>query len=101
MDSSRSSSIAKAVSHRTVGSVMTATIVYSFGSRKIALSAGAGMLDALLKVALCFLHERLRDRIPCGQSARDDPQIPPEGGARNALPTMGLGGEIGGLRLNR
>jgi len=82
---SRSRSIAKAVSYRTVGSVMTAMIVYAFGGRKIALSAGVGTVDALLKVGLYFLHERIWNRIPCGQAARDDPQNS-AGGRRSGRP---------------
>jgi uncharacterized membrane protein len=64
-------SIAKAVSYRILGSVCTALIVFLFsGNAKV--SMGVGALDAVLKMALYYLHERLWNHIPFGR------QRPPE-----------------------
>jgi uncharacterized membrane protein len=68
---SNTRSIAKAVSYRILGSLGTALIVYVFsGNAKI--SMGVGALDAVLKMALYYVHERLWNHIPYGR------QRPPE-----------------------
>lgn len=70
MDST-SRSIAKAVSYRLLGSIVTAFIVYAFsGNAKV--SAGVGALDIVAKLALYYLHERLWNHISFGR------QRPPE-----------------------
>lgn len=68
---SNSRSIAKAVSYRLLGSIVTAFIVYAFsGNAKV--SAGVGALDIVAKLALYYLHERLWNHISFGR------QRPPE-----------------------
>ncbi len=59
-------SIAKAVSYRVLGSGTTALIVLLL-SGDLKISAGAGLLDGLLKIGFYFLHERVWDRIPFGR----------------------------------
>lgn len=66
-----SRSIAKAFTYRALGSLTTAMIFYVL-SRDVTLAVGAGVLDALLKTAVYFLHERLWNHIPYGR------QKPPE-----------------------
>jgi uncharacterized membrane protein len=66
-----SRSIAKAVSYRLLGSIVTGGIVYFFsGDAKI--SAGVGAIDVVAKIGLYFLHERLWNYISFGR------QRPPE-----------------------
>jgi len=62
----RRRSIAKAVSYRFVGSVGTAMIAWALTGR---LSTGVqiGILDALVKVAAYFVHERIWARIEWGR----------------------------------
>lgn len=69
---SNSRSIAKAVSYRLLGSISTALIVFVFsGNAKV--SVGVGALDVVTKLALYYIHERLWNHIPYGQS-----KVPPQ-----------------------
>jgi uncharacterized membrane protein len=63
---SHSRSIAKAVSYRVLGSLATAGIVYLF-SGDMRASAGAGLIDSVVKIGLYFLHERIWNYIPLGR----------------------------------
>jgi uncharacterized membrane protein len=70
---SNARSIAKAVSYRVLGSIVTGFIVFMFsGDAKV--SAGVGAADMVLKIALYYVHERLWNHIPFGRPR----QIPPE-----------------------
>jgi adenylylsulfate kinase len=60
---SRARSIAKAVT----GSAATGLIVFFFGGHNMALSAGAGAVDMVVKIGLYFLHERMWDHIEFGR----------------------------------
>jgi adenylylsulfate kinase len=71
----RARSIAKAVSYRLAGSATTGFIVFVFGGHSVALSAGAGAIDMVLKIGLYFLHERLWDHIDFGRSKRPEYEI--------------------------
>lgn len=71
----RARSIAKAVSYRFAGSATTAFLVFIFGGHKLALSAGAGLLDMVLKIGLYFLHERLWNHIDFGRAKRPEYEI--------------------------
>ena len=66
-----SRSIAKAVSYRLLGSMVTGGIVYFF-SGDVRISAGVGAIDVVAKIGLYFLHERLWNYISFGR------QRPPE-----------------------
>jgi adenylylsulfate kinase len=68
---SNARSIAKAVSYRVLGSLSTALIVFVF-SGNLTVSAGVGLLDMFVKMALYYFHERLWNHIPYGR------QTPPE-----------------------
>ena len=63
---SNSRSIAKAVSYRLLGSMVTALIVLFF-SGDLKVSIGAGALDMFAKIGLYFLHERVWNNIPFGR----------------------------------
>ncbi|MGH9629379.1 MAG: DUF2061 domain-containing protein [Bryobacteraceae bacterium] len=67
-------SIAKAVSYRFLGSLCTAGIVFFF-SGNLMVSAGAGALDAVLKIALYFIHERLWNYISFGRQKAPEYEI--------------------------
>jgi adenylylsulfate kinase len=69
---SNARSIAKAVSYRVLGSASTALIVYA-STRSFTFSAGAGAADAIIKIGLYFVHERLWNYIPYG---REQPKSP-------------------------
>jgi uncharacterized membrane protein len=64
-------SIAKAISYRVLGSMATA-LVFLLLTGDWKLSAGAGVLDSVLKIGLYFLHERIWNHIRFGK------QPPPE-----------------------
>ena len=66
-------SIAKAVSYRFLGSASTALIVYAV-TGKLTLSAGAGAADALIKISLYFLHERIWNHINYGREPDKAPE---------------------------
>ena len=65
MDSS-SRSIAKAASYRLLGSLTTALIFFIL-SNEWKVSLGAGLADAIVKMGLYFLHERLWNHIEYGR----------------------------------
>jgi len=66
---SQSRSIAKAVSYRTLGSAVTGLIFFVL-TGKFKLSLGATGLDAVLKIAAYWFHERVWDRIQYGRTAK-------------------------------
>lgn len=70
---SNSRSIAKAVSYRILGSLSTAMIFMVLtGDWK--MSAGAGALDSVVKLALYFVHERLWNHISFGRQKAPPPE---------------------------
>jgi uncharacterized membrane protein len=71
----RSRSIAKAFSYRVAGSATTGLLVFILGGHNLALSAGAGGLDVVLKIGLYFLHERLWNHIDIGRAKRPEYEI--------------------------
>jgi uncharacterized membrane protein len=71
----RARSIAKAVSYRFAGSAATGAIVFLLGGHNLAVSAGAGVVDMLLKIGLYFLHERLWNQINFGRMKRPEYEI--------------------------
>lgn len=60
-------SMAKAVSYRLLGSLSTAAMVYWI-SGDMRMSAGAGILDSLVKLGLYFVHERVWNSVPFGRN---------------------------------
>jgi uncharacterized membrane protein len=70
---SHTRSIAKAVSYRILGSLSTAMIFLVLtGDWK--MSAGAGALDSVVKLALYFLHERAWNYISFGRQKAPPPE---------------------------
>ena len=63
---SNARSVAKAVSYRVMGSMVTGFIVWVF-SHDLKASMGVGIADMFLKIALYYLHERLWNHIPFGR----------------------------------
>ena len=68
---SNTRSIAKAISYRLLGSISTAAIVFVY-SGDVKVSAGIGLLDVVVKMALYYVHERVWNHINLGR------QRPPE-----------------------
>jgi adenylylsulfate kinase len=66
-------SIAKAISYRFLGSASTALIVYAV-TGKLSVSAGAGAADALIKLGLYFVHERIWNHITYGREQEKAPE---------------------------
>ena len=73
LDSSKRS-IAKALSYRFFGSIITAGIALIWIGRW-EVAAGIGILDAIAKMAAYFVHERLWARIRWGMPKRPDYEI--------------------------
>lgn len=67
-------SIAKAVSYRILGSIVTFAVAFII-TRKLNLAAGIGVLDTVLKIGAFYMHERLWHRIPFGQTKPPEYQI--------------------------
>lgn len=67
-------SIAKAVTWRTGGTVVTFTIVWIF-TGNVSLSAGIGLLDTAIKIGAFYAHERLWNRISFGKPKPPEYQI--------------------------
>ena len=59
-------SIAKAVSWRIFASLVTVIVVYIF-TRELILSAGVGLVDAMIKILGYYIHERLWGTIRFGR----------------------------------
>ena len=71
MTDSHYRSLIKAVSYRVLGSLSTALIVYVMtGDWK--RSAGAGVIDSVVKIGLYYFHERMWNYVELGR------QKPPE-----------------------
>ncbi len=66
-------SLAKAISYRLLGSMSTAALIFVV-SGDWKMSAGAGLLDSVVKLGLYFVHERVWSRIPYGQATEPDYQ---------------------------
>ena len=66
---SHSRSIAKAISYRILGSSTTGIIVYVV-TGKLALSAGVGVADIVVKIGAYFIHERIWDHINYGRQTK-------------------------------
>jgi uncharacterized membrane protein len=71
---SNARSIAKAISYRFLGSASTALIAFAF-TGKIGLSAGVGLADAVVKIGLYFLHERVWNYISFGRGKPPEYEI--------------------------
>jgi len=71
---SRSRSIAKAISYRVLGSSCTGLIAYVLTGRAT-LFVEAGLLDAILKIAAYFVHERMWNHISFGRSKPPEYEI--------------------------
>lgn len=68
-------SVAKAVTWRIFATFVTILVVYIF-TKELALSAGVGLTDTLIKVFAYYSHERLWERISFGRKkAKEDYMI--------------------------
>ena len=63
---SNARSIAKAVSYRVLGSIATAVIFYIL-NHNVSLSLIWGALDAVVKIGVYFVHERVWNHIDYGR----------------------------------
>jgi uncharacterized membrane protein len=71
---SHSRSLVKAVTYRAFGSLSTAVIFFFF-THDTRTSLGAGLLDAVSKIILYFLHERAWTYIPFGRPKTPEYEI--------------------------
>lgn len=62
----RARSIFKALSWRILASITTALVVFIF-TRQVGLAAAVGGLEAVVKFALYFVHERVWDKVMLGR----------------------------------
>jgi adenylylsulfate kinase len=63
---SHSRSVAKAVSWRVFGTLVTTVLVFVF-TRRLVLSVAVGGVEFLAKIVLFWLHERVWDRVAWGK----------------------------------
>jgi adenylylsulfate kinase len=63
---SKARSIVKAVSYRVLGSIATAGIFYAL-NHNLSLSLIGGAMDAVVKIGVYFVHERIWDNIDYGR----------------------------------
>ncbi|HJZ96557.1 MAG TPA: DUF2061 domain-containing protein [Candidatus Solibacter sp.] len=66
-------SIAKAISYRVLGSLSTGAIVFA-GTKSAKYSLGAALADAVIKLGLYFIHERIWNHIPFGRQPDKAPE---------------------------
>ncbi len=59
-------SLVKALSWRILGTVITATVALII-TGEVRLAAEIGLIDALVKLGIYYLHERIWNRVPYGQ----------------------------------
>ncbi len=71
---SHSRSIAKAISYRVLGSIGTGIVVMLLSNGNWKLSAEAGVFDALIKIGLYFVHERVWSFIKFGTKPAPAPE---------------------------
>lgn len=65
---SEARSILKAVSWRFWGTIVTSTIVYAFTGR-VGIAVTVGGLEALAKIGVFFVHERVWDKVKFGKQS--------------------------------
>ena len=68
-------SIMKAISYRLLAAIVTTTIVFVF-TRKIVLSLGVGVVEAIAKIFCYYVHERLWSFIKFGQKKHPLSSLP-------------------------
>ena len=74
MAESRQRSIAKAVSYRVFGSLVT-TVIALVLVKEWDVAVGVGLADAVAKIAAYFVHERMWAHIKWGEPKRPDYEI--------------------------
>lgn len=67
-------SIAKALTWRAGGTVVTFAVAWIF-TGNVSLSAGIGLLDTLVKVGAFYVHERMWNRLSFGKLKPPEYQI--------------------------
>ena len=67
-------SIAKAVSYRVLGTVVTFLVALLI-TRQLETAIGIGFADTLMKTGLFYVHERLWNRTHFGKTKAPDYQI--------------------------
>ena len=70
----RRRSIAKAVSYRIVGTLVTAVVTYAL-TRELLFAMQLGLIDTLAKLGLFYIHERAWMKIGYGKLPPPDYQI--------------------------
>jgi sulfate adenylyltransferase subunit 1 (EFTu-like GTPase family)/uncharacterized membrane protein len=73
----RRRSLAKALSWRLLGSVLTFLVVFGF-TRDLGLSLAITATEALVKIAVYYLHEEVWSRYRYGIDGADEEQSPPD-----------------------
>ena len=64
---SNTRSIAKAVSYRVLGSISTGVIFYALNNHNVSLSVIGGVMDAVVKIGVYFVHERIWNHVDFGR----------------------------------
>ena len=67
-------SIAKAITWRTGGTVVTFIVAWSF-TGNLRLATGIGLIDTVVKVGAFYAHERLWNRLQFGKQKAPEYQI--------------------------
>ena len=67
-------SIAKAITWRTGGTIVTFVVAWIF-TGSLSLSVGIGLLDSLVKIVAFYIHERLWNRLEFGRLKPPEYQI--------------------------
>ncbi|MDT8299863.1 MAG: DUF2061 domain-containing protein [Sedimentisphaerales bacterium] len=71
---SHARSIAKAITWRTGGTVVTFAVAWIL-TRRLDLAAQIGLLDTVIKIAAFYFHERLWNRLSFGKKKSPEYQI--------------------------
>lgn len=70
-------SLLKALSWRFLATLATMSIVFAF-TRKLALSAGVGFVEVIIKLILYYLHERIWSLVGIGRKEHPLSSLPVE-----------------------
>ena len=77
-EESKARSVVKALSWRTIATLTTTVLVFVF-TRRVDLAVTVGAVEAIAKIMLYFVHERVWDKLTFGRTAGTTVATPPPG----------------------
>ena len=75
-EESKARSVVKALSWRTIATLTTTVLVFVF-TRRVDLAVTVGAVEAIAKIMLYFVHERVWDKLKFGREPMSAVNVPP------------------------